>query len=108
MFPLTFIKGTLQTLILKTLEAQGQMYGYQIIKHLSAETKQQILIKEAALYPALHKLEARALLESEFRMVSGRQRKYYRLSEKGKRVAAQEGKELAQFTQAIQQLLKWT
>ncbi len=82
------------------------MYGYQIIKHLSTVTQQQILVKEAALYPALHKLEARGLLESEFREVSGRQRKYYRLSEKGKKVARQEGTELAQFTAAIQQLLR--
>jgi DNA-binding PadR family transcriptional regulator len=106
MFKNSFLKGTLQTLILRLLADRGQMYGYQIIKSLSTETRQQILVKEAALYPALHKLEARGLLESEFREVSGRQRKYYRLSEKGKKAATQEGAELAQFIAAIQQLLK--
>ena len=57
------LKGTLQTIILKLLENNSQMYGYEITQKVKDVTTGEILLTEGALYPALHKLEADGLLE---------------------------------------------
>lgn len=106
MLPHNFIRGTLNTLVLKLLADQGQMYGYQIIKHLKENSGDLISIKEAALYPALHKMVGQGLLETEVRKVSGRDRKYYRLSEKGKKVTVEQTGQLEHFVIALQGILK--
>jgi DNA-binding PadR family transcriptional regulator len=101
-----YLKGTLQTLILRLLADRGQMYGYQIIKELKATSNNLLHIKEAALYPALHKLEDQGFLAVEQREVSGRLRKYYRLSPKGKKAASEQGQELSAFVSVLQKFLK--
>lgn len=56
-------KGSLQTIILKLLEKQDKMYGYEITRKVKELTKGELKITEGALYPALHKLEAEGLLD---------------------------------------------
>lgn len=106
MLPHSFIRGTLNTLVLRLLADQGQMYGYQIIRHLKENSGDLISLKEAALYPALHKMVAQGLLETEVRTVSGRERKYYRLSESGKRATVEQTGQLQDFITALQGVLK--
>ena len=54
-------KGSLQTIILKLLENQEKMYGYEITQKVKDITQGALTITEGALYPALHKLEAEGL-----------------------------------------------
>ena len=58
-------KGSLNTIIMKLLEEQGRMYGYEITQKVKEITKGELNITEGALYPALHKLEADGLLDVE-------------------------------------------
>ena len=51
-------KGTLQTIILNLLSENERMYGYEITQKVKFITQGELLLKEGALYPALHKLEA--------------------------------------------------
>ena len=53
------LKGSLQTIILKLLEDNDQMYGYEITQKVKEVSEGEIMLTEGALYPALHKLEAR-------------------------------------------------
>jgi DNA-binding PadR family transcriptional regulator len=76
-------KGSLNTIIMKLLEEQGRMYGYEITQKVKEITKGELNITEGALYPALHKLEAEGLLDVEVEKVDNRLRKYYKLTEKG-------------------------
>jgi len=76
-------KGSLQTIILKLLEENIKMYGYEITQKVKKLTKGELQITEGALYPALHKLEAQGLLEVEVEMIDNRLRKYYKLTENG-------------------------
>lgn len=105
MFSNNLIRGTLSHLVLKLLSDRGQMYGYEMISFLKENSDYQINIKEAALYPCLHKLESNGYLEIENRKVSGRIRKYYRLSEKGKKVAIRKIAEMQNFVNAIGKIL---
>ncbi len=51
-------KGSLTTIVMKLLEENGRMYGYEITQKVKEITKGELKITEGALYPALHKLKA--------------------------------------------------
>lgn len=81
----SFVKGSLTTIILKLLEDNGRMYGYEMTRAVKEMTGGRMEIGEAALYPALHKLVADGLLETSSEIVDNRLRKYYSLSRQGKK-----------------------
>jgi len=60
------------------------MYGYQIIKELERRSQGYFRFKEGTLYPALHRLEKAGLIRGKWQTLpSGRQRRYYHITEKG-------------------------
>ncbi len=99
------IKGTLQTIILKLLEDNKQMYGYEITQKVKETTSGEILLTEGALYPALHKLEADGLLETHAQVVDNRVRKYYALTEKGGKEVTSKIEEAQNFIEQLNLLL---
>jgi PadR family transcriptional regulator, regulatory protein PadR len=78
-------KGSISTIILKLLNDNDRMYGYQITREVEQITSGDLKITEGALYPVLHKLEAQGLLSVELQKVNNRPRKYYFITEKGKK-----------------------
>ena len=71
--------------------AEGESYGYEIIKKVHELSDEKIEWAEGALYPLLHRLEREGLIESTFRTAeNGRKRKYYRLMAAGKKHLALE------------------
>ena len=98
-------KGSLQTIILKLLESNDKMYGYEITQKVKELTKGELQITEGALYPALHKLEADGLLDIEVVKVENRLRKYYKLTEIGTKETKDKLEEMQQFLRTMQQLV---
>jgi len=98
-------KGSLNTIILKLLDEQGKMYGYEITQKVKALTKGELKITEGALYPALHKLEAEGLLDVEVAKVDNRLRKYYKLTEAGQKETVNRLAELEDFIRSMQNLV---
>ena len=98
-------KGSLNTIILKLLEEQGKMYGYEITQKVKELTKGELQITEGALYPALHKLEAEGLLNVEVAKVENRLRKYYKLTEAGVKETKNRLTELEEFIRSMQHLV---
>jgi DNA-binding PadR family transcriptional regulator len=98
-------KGSLQTIILKLLESNNKMYGYEITQHVKKLTKGELNITEGALYPALHKLEANGLLAVEVAKVGNRLRKYYKLTESGTKETVNKLEEMQEFLKTMQQLV---
>lgn len=78
-------KGTLQNIILKLLSKEVKMYGYQMTQRAKELTAGELEMTEGALYPLLHKLEVDGIITSEIQKINGRDRKYYLLTEKGKK-----------------------
>ena len=77
------IKGSIDSLLLCLIDQQP-MYGYLIIKELDRRSQGYFKFKEGTLYPALHRLEEAGLIRGEWQMLpSGRQRRYYYITEKG-------------------------
>ena len=99
------LKGTLQTIILKLLEDNNRMYGYEITQKVKELTAGEIMLTEGALYPALHKLEADGMLETFTEVVDSRVRKYYRLTEQGGKEVTSKLSEAQAFIEQLQLLL---
>lgn len=90
-------KGTLQNIILKLLVKEVKMYGYQMTQRAKELTKGELEMTEGALYPILHKLENEGVIYSEVENVNGRDRKYYFLTEKGKKQQIQHEAEMKSY-----------
>lgn len=99
------LKGTLQTIILKLLEDNDRMYGYEITQKVKEVTNGEIVLTQGALYPALHKLEAEGLLETSTEIVDNRVRKYYQLTEQGEKDVVDKMVEAQNFINHLQSIL---
>ena len=86
------LQGTLDMLILRTL-LFGSAHGHQIARHIQRATDEVLQLEHGSLYPALHRLERKALVTAkwETRASQKRECKYYRLTVAGrKQLAAEE------------------
>ncbi|MEM9325222.1 MAG: PadR family transcriptional regulator [Bacteroidota bacterium] len=78
------IAASTKPLVLSIL-SHHKSYGYQIIKNIKQLSDGQLEWSEAMLYPVLKRMESDRLIESEWVILeSGRKRKYYKITEKGK------------------------
>ena len=100
------LKGTLQTILLKVLKDNGRMYGYEITQKVKELSLGKLLLTEGALYPALHKLEADGLLQTEVIHIGKRLRKYYALTPQGKNLVKERVIELVDFIKTMSAVLK--
>jgi PadR family transcriptional regulator, regulatory protein PadR len=100
------LRGSLDTIVIKLLKDHGEMYGYQITQKVREMTKDGIQLTEGALYPTLHKLEAKDILTSETRMIANRYRKYYRLTTQGNEHAITLLQQMEEYLQQMSLLIK--
>lgn len=105
MYSKELIKGTLRTVVLRLLDREGRMYGYQMSKRVGELSSGNYQLTEGALYPLLHKLVQDGLLVAESEKVNGRSRRYYRITEEGRAAAADRREEFRQFLGTMQRLL---
>jgi len=106
MHPPELLKGTLQTILLKVLKDHGKMYGYEITQRVKELSVDRILLTEGALYPALHKLEADGLVQTETVMIGKRVRKYYSLTSEGTSLALERVAEFIDFIKTMSTVLR--
>jgi PadR family transcriptional regulator PadR len=78
------------------------MYGYELVESLAARTDGVLAMGQSTLYPMLYNLEAKGLIEAEWRDAdSGRERKYYALTGKGKKKLAADLEQWTRLTGAL-------
>lgn len=98
-------KGSTSLLVLSVLE-QEDMYGYQIIKELETKSKEIFCLKEGTLYPILHALEKDGFLTSYWQdSPNARSRKYYKITENGKKELSEQKEEWNLFSTAVNQVI---
>lgn len=84
------LQGTLDMLILKSL-LSGARHGYDIARWIQATSDDVLAVEEGSLYPALHRIERRGWITSEWgQSQSNRRAKYYTLTRSGKAQLARE------------------
>ena len=97
--------GPLDILVLRTLEV-APLHGYAIGRAIREGSEGVLAVEEGALYPALHRLEDRGLLEAEGgRTDTGRRAKFYRLTDEGHEHLAAEAERWAEFSTAVSAIL---
>ena len=92
--------------IVLNLVSERPMYGYEIIKLVNDRTDGAFEWKEGTLYPCLHRLENAGLIRSSWETAdTGRQRKYYSISRKGRGLLRDKVSEWSDFSAAVNGLL---
>jgi len=100
--PLAVVQGTLELLVLKTLASGDALHGFAILDFIRRVTDDQLVLEEGALYPALHRMERRGWLLSDWGVSEkGRRAKYYRLSTAGKAALEEEERRWAAYVEAV-------
>ena len=98
---LELLQGTLDMLILRTLQ-WGRQHGHGIGQAIRSQSDDLLKVETGSLYPALHRLEKRGWLKSEWGVSEANQRaKYYRLTAAGKEQLLRERNRWAQLVGAI-------
>jgi transcriptional regulator len=100
------VQGTLDMLVLKALE-RGSMHGYGVAEWIHESSADVLRVEEGALYPALHRLELKGLLKSEWgTSENNRRAKYYALTAVGRKYLAAETERWGRMTSAIARVLQ--
>ncbi len=103
----TLLQGSLDMLVLRALLA-GPHHGYAIAKHLHEVSDAFLQVEEGSLYPALHRLEYRGWVASEWGTSDANRRaKFYRLTPKGKKQLQAETAAWVKMSQAIERVLNY-
>lgn len=82
------MRGAGPTAVLRLLSGR-EMYGYELVEALGRQSEGVLAMGQSTLYPMLYNLEAKGLIEASWRdSESGRERKYYSLTGKGRKKLA--------------------
>lgn len=99
------VGGSTVLLILSLLD-ETDRYGYEIIKELDLRSDKAFQFKEGSLYPVLHKLENGGLVKSYIaKGDTGRERRYYRITKKGKRQLVEEKEKWQVFSMSVNKVI---
>jgi len=80
------LQGTLDLMVLKTLETMGEMHGYGIARRIEQVSRDVLRLNHGTLYPALVRLEQRRWIRSKWGISeSGRRARFYSLTASGRR-----------------------
>ncbi|HET7552131.1 MAG TPA: PadR family transcriptional regulator [Gemmatimonadaceae bacterium] len=106
--PQDLLQGTLDLLVLKTL-SWGPAHGYAIARWIQQLTGQVLDVGEGSLYPALHRLEERGLVKSEWQLSpNNRRAKFYQLTTRGRQQLRTETATWTEFVDAVGKVLRTT
>jgi PadR family transcriptional regulator PadR len=100
----SFLNGMPELLVLRLLE-QRQMYGYEIVQAIRAQSEETFRFGEGCIYPYLHYLEETKLVASQRIEMAGRSRLYYRLTTKGKKRLADLRQEWQRVAKGVELIL---
>ena len=103
---LDVIYGTLDLLVLKTLEALGPLHGYAIARRLHQVSKELLQLNQGTLYPALLRLEHNGWISSHWGTTeNGRKARYYSITKSGRRQLEFEAADWQQMAEVINRVL---
>lgn len=95
------------TMLILSLLAKEEMYGYQMIVELARRSNHTFDMKEGTLYPVLHGLEQEGFVEAYRKQApTGRERKYYHLTRKGQGALREEEAAWRRYSGAVNDVLR--
>src|SRR5436853_6801032 len=103
------LPGTLEMLILKTLERGGVMHGFGIAQQIKQISEEVLQVEEGSLYPALQRMQLKGWLASDWgHSANNRRARYYRLTPTGRKQIQQELADFDRLLKAIQLVIQTT
>lgn len=103
---LTLLQGTVDLLVLRALQ-DGAAHGYAVSRWIRERTDGVLAMEDAALYQALHRLEAKAWIEAEWGLSENNRRaKYYSLTSAGRRQLRAEVATWQQYAAAMLRVIE--
>ena len=102
------LQGSLDLLVLKTLSQVGPLHGYGIVVHIQRASDDLLSVEEGSLYPALHRMELRKWISSEWTLTeTGRKAKFYKLTAVGLKQLEEAEKSFEQLVKGIRAILRY-
>jgi transcriptional regulator len=103
---LDLLQGTLDLLVLRTL-ADGARHGYQIAREIKESSADVLQVEEGALYPALHRIEARGWIEANWGVSENNRRaKFYGLTAAGREGLETQSRAWDAYVQAVARVME--
>jgi len=101
------LRGNTESMLLFLINEHHYTYGYRLIKEIEERSQGFFRFKEGTVYPALRKLENDGLIQGEWQQLpNGQERRYYRITEKGKEVLKERITMWQNFTSAMNLVFK--
>lgn len=103
---LTVVQGTLELLVLRTLDtADTPMHGFAILDWIRQTTNDELVVEDGALYPALRRMEARGWLTSDWGVSEkGRRARYYTLTSAGRKALVEQTTRWERYVRVVEKL----
>ncbi len=102
------LQGSLDLLVLKTLSQRTKLHGYGIVLYIQRASDELLQVEEGSIYPALHRMEQRGWIASEWGMTeTNRKAKYYKLTRAGQKQLQVAEKSFEQLVKGIRSILRY-
>ncbi|MEM7454943.1 MAG: PadR family transcriptional regulator [Planctomycetota bacterium] len=99
------LSGTLELMVLRLLTKRSE-HGFAIARLIQSRSKDVLKVEEGTLYPALHRMEKKGLLESHWEQTpANRRAKFYSLTDRGRKALSEKQKQWKQVSAAVNQVL---
>src|SRR5262245_13059407 len=98
------MRGSLDLMVLAVL-ASGRKYGYLLQQDLREASRGLVDVQAGTLYPLLHRLESDKLIRSKWDESTGRRRKWYELTDPGRKRLAAQAREWHEYAECLRALL---
>ena len=106
MAALSLMQGTLDLLVLRTLAA-APLHGYGVATRIHQKTGEMLVIEDAALYQALHRLDRQGLVDAEWGpSENNRRARYYALTLAGRKRLREETANWRRYSRAVEAVLE--
>ncbi len=107
-FESQLLKGVAPVVVLEIL-SRGPMYGYELSQAIEQRSGAILTLGKGTLYPLLYNLEAKKLVKARWETSdSGRKRRYYSITSKGKEQLAGQKQQLKELSEGLRLVFEWT
>ena len=102
------LQGTIDLLVLRTLDVRGALHGYAITQHIQRGSADLLRVEEGSLYPALHRMEQAGWIRGRWGTTEkNRQARFYAITAAGRRQLAQERESWERLTDGVSRVLRF-
>jgi PadR family transcriptional regulator PadR len=102
------LQGTLELLVLKTLDARGPLHGYAITARIQQTSAELLRVEEGSLYPALHRMEQSGWVRGSWGVTEkNRDARFYSITAAGRKQLAAEQESWARLTEGVRRVMRY-